>query len=319
MSKKVLRIAAPIALSVLAPGLGTAIGGALGAGTGLGASVLGNALIGGATGAIGGGGLKGALLGAASGGLGSAIGGSGILGTAAGTPLKNALGPTQGSGILGAVTRGTSAITGPLSSITGGGGSSFGNVSNLVGAASNLNTANQSDKALKQQLAAQQKGIAALDPYAQTGQSANSQLAKLLGIDPNADASTIQDALRNTPGYQFQLDQGTQALDRSAAARGGLFSGRAAKELQQFGQGLGDQTYQSAIANLRPSVGTGLTAASGQAGIYDNVGDLQANNTMNKANLMNDTLSGFFGQGNQEEMVADPRTGKKVPRSQLGQ
>ena len=123
--------------------------------------------------------------------------------------------------------------------------------------------------------------------------------------------------MQKLPGYQFQLDQGTQALDRSAAARGGLFSGRAAKELQQFGQGLGDQTYQSAIANLRPSVNTGINAASGQAGIYDNIGDLQANNTMNQSNLMNNTISGLFGEGN--DMVYDPATGKMVPRSQLGQ
>lgn len=315
MSKKFLKIAIPVALSIAAPGIGTA----LGVSSSLGTAALGAGL-GAAGSALTGGGLKGALLGAAGGGLGGYFGSGGSIGGIGGS-ASGLVNPNvaAGSALTSGVGSSVSGLTGATGGLFGGASSSFGDIAKKgVGALSNLNTSEQSDKALKQQLSAQQKGIAALDPYAQTGQSANAQLAKLLGLDPNADANTIQDALRNTPGYQFQLDQGTQALDRSAAARGGLFSGRAAKELQQFGQGLGDQTYQSAVSNLRPSVSTGLNAASGQAGIYDNVGDLQANNTMNKANLMNDTLSGFFG-GEGEDMVVDPRTGKKVPRSQLGQ
>lgn len=47
------------------------------------------------------------------------------------------------------------------------------------------------------------------------------------------------------PGYKFALDQGTQALDESAAARGDLFSGTEGTALQQYGQGLGQQNYQN--------------------------------------------------------------------------
>lgn len=38
------------------------------------------------------------------------------------------------------------------------------------------------------------------------------------------------------PGYQFGMDQGMQALDRSAAARGNLLSGATLKAAQRYGQ-----------------------------------------------------------------------------------
>lgn len=42
--------------------------------------------------------------------------------------------------------------------------------------------------------------------------------------------------LQNEPGYQFGMDQGMQALDRSAAARGNLLSGATLKAAQRYGQ-----------------------------------------------------------------------------------
>jgi hypothetical protein len=51
------------------------------------------------------------------------------------------------------------------------------------------------------------------------------------------------DQARQTPGYQFQLDQGTKAVQNSAAARGDLLSGNTLADLTQFGQGLADTTY----------------------------------------------------------------------------
>ena len=75
VSSKIFQVVAPIALSIFAPGLGTAIGGMLGAGTGTAASVVGNALIRGGLSAAGGRGFApGAISGAISGGLGSIAG-----------------------------------------------------------------------------------------------------------------------------------------------------------------------------------------------------------------------------------------------------
>ena len=72
---KIFQVVAPIALSIFAPGLGTAIGGMLGAGSGAVASTVGNALLRGGLSAAGGGDfMSGAISGAISGGLGGLAG-----------------------------------------------------------------------------------------------------------------------------------------------------------------------------------------------------------------------------------------------------
>ena len=54
--------------------------------------------------------------------------------------------------------------------------------------------------------------------------------------------------LQQDPGYQFRMDQGVEALDKSAAARGRLLSGAQQKALTDYGQGMGSQEYSNAYA-----------------------------------------------------------------------
>jgi hypothetical protein len=48
------------------------------------------------------------------------------------------------------------------------------------------------------------------------------------------------------PGYQFRLQQGQQALERSAAARGGLFSGATARRLSDLSGQMASDEYSRA-------------------------------------------------------------------------
>jgi hypothetical protein len=48
------------------------------------------------------------------------------------------------------------------------------------------------------------------------------------------------------PGYQFRMAEGNKAIEASAAARGGLFSGKTGTDLQNFSQGLASQEYGNA-------------------------------------------------------------------------
>lgn len=93
-------------------------------------------------------------------------------------------------------------------------------------------------------------------PFLKAGQGAVTNLSSLLA--PGGDLSkswtgeftapTAADA-EATPGYQFQLQQGQQALERSAAARGGVLSGGTAKALDQYSQGLASTNYQQTYNN----------------------------------------------------------------------
>lgn len=49
------------------------------------------------------------------------------------------------------------------------------------------------------------------------------------------------------PGYEFRMAEGQKALERSAAARGGLFSGRAMKDISRFGQDYASNEFANAF------------------------------------------------------------------------
>lgn len=57
-------------------------------------------------------------------------------------------------------------------------------------------------------------------------------------------APTYSDAM-NEPGYKFRLDTGTDALERSAAARGVLRTGGTLKDIVGYGQNFASQEYNN--------------------------------------------------------------------------
>lgn len=74
--------------------------------------------------------------------------------------------------------------------------------------------------------------------------------------------------------------------------------------MQQFGQGLADNTYNKAYERwasennqLQNLSGQGLNAAQSLSGVYDNQGNIRANNTLEKSNILNRTLSDLTGAG----------------------
>lgn len=137
-AKEIIRTVAPIALSIVAPGLGTAIGTALGA-SGAAAAMIGGAILGGATSALTGGNpLQGALMGGLGAGFGSTAG------SFVGEGVKNLTGLTLAPAL--ANTAANTLIGGAVGSLTGQGfkkgamgaltGSLLGQgVSNLAGQA----------------------------------------------------------------------------------------------------------------------------------------------------------------------------------------
>jgi hypothetical protein len=121
VSSKIFQAIAPIALSIFAPGLGTAIGGMLtGGGTGLVASTIGNAVLQGGLSAAGGGDfVKGALSGAITGGLGKVAGGA-LANTLPGVSesTRGIIGSSLAGGAASAVTGGD-FVEGALAGATG--------------------------------------------------------------------------------------------------------------------------------------------------------------------------------------------------------
>lgn len=133
---KLFKVVAPIALSLLAPGIGTAISGALGLGLGtVGTAVLGGAVTGALGAGISGGNvLQGALLGGLGQGLGGVVGGAAnkALGMGLGQVGQSVLGGGLVGGLAGAATGqgfGKGALQGAVGQYLGG---------QLAGAAGNV-------------------------------------------------------------------------------------------------------------------------------------------------------------------------------------
>lgn len=110
------------------------------------------------------------------------------------------------------------------------------------------------------------------------------QMASQLGTGTGALAAQQGNLNVNQfldPSMQFQLQQGREAIESSAAARGGLLSGATLKELTKFGTGLASTNYnnavQQALANRAQQIGIGQTQAGiGQAGVGQQLGQYNA-------------------------------------------
>jgi hypothetical protein len=136
-----------------------------------------------------------------------------------------------------------------------------------------------------------------LNPYLQGGGQANNLLAAYLGAaGPEAQQQAFAN-FQNDPGYQAQFNAGVNALDRSATARGGLYSGAAMKGLQEYGQQFQRQAFNDRINQLQGFSGQGLQAGSAAAGLAANqgntlgslsfgLGQQKASNAINKGNAL---------------------------------
>ncbi len=92
-----------------------------------------------------------------------------------------------------------------------------------------------------------------LNPYLQLGQTGVNNLNTALspGGSLTSQFSFDPTQIAKNPDYQFQLQQGTQAVQRAAAANGTLQGGGTLKALDQFSQGLASneigQAYNQAF------------------------------------------------------------------------
>lgn len=99
-------------------------------------------------------------------------------------------------------------------------------------------------------------------PYRRAGKRSVSELEKML-LD--GDYSGFE----ASPGYQFRLDEGTKALNRSAASQGLLNSGPQMKALTRYGQDYASNEFNNYTNQLANLAGLGQTAtqATGSAGM----------------------------------------------------
>ena len=171
-----------------------------------------------------------------------------------------------------------------------------------------------------------QEDVARQKPFYDVGVNALPELVKASKYTPFGMQQFQQD-----PGYAFRLKEGQQALDRQAAARGGLISGGALKAAQRYGQEMGSQEYtnafnryqaerQARLGPLQSLTGMGQTTAQqiGAAGsnMAGNVGNAigsaaaaRASGYVGGANALTSGLGTYLNYSQGQNMVNAMRYG----------
>lgn len=135
------------------------------------------------------------------------------------------------------------------------------------------------------------------------GQDAIKQMSEW--TKPGADLTAL---LHQQPAYQARFDQGVEAGDRAAAARGGVMSGGQQKALTRYGQTFASNELDKIFGRLSNISGQGLDAArinAGQAAnlmqaggaAYNAIGQGQAQQTGALTNLAGNIFGQFAGGG----------------------
>jgi hypothetical protein len=102
-----------------------------------------------------------------------------------------------------------------------------------------------------------------------------------------------------SPDYNFRMSEGLGAVQNSAAAQGGLYSGNALRGIQDYGQGVAAGGFQNWVNNQLALAGMG-SSASAQAGqgamqTGANVGNLLVNQGNARANGIVDQSNAVAG------------------------
>lgn len=235
----------------------------------------------------------------------AATGSSGLPGASAGSDISNIGGGIAGGfvnapdGNLGDVSLGNfdNNFGGSAQGLTQGGSKvASGNNNQMIGGLlrSVLGglTNNTNQVGYQGENAAAQQAAQAYQPFLNSGTQANKTLSDLYGNNGQDAATAAQAGFANTPGYQFARDQGINALDASAAARGNLLSGNQTKAVQDYGTGLASNTYNQYVQNLQNQAGLGANAAGGYGGALVGGANALAQGGQVKANNRNQGIGG---------------------------
>ncbi len=144
-----------------------------------------------------------------------------------------------------------------------------------------------------------------LEPFRQQGLMASRELASMMGIEDDTGQTHDFDNsdLEALPQFQFQMEQGTKALDRGSRSK---LSGGQYKALTEYGQGLASNVFNDRINQLMglDQIGVqaggqlanaAMTAAGQLSSAAINAGGQMGSNYSNQGNTLGNIYS---SQGN---------------------
>src|SRR5262249_38183732 len=138
-----------------------------------------------------------------------------------------------------------------------------------------------------------------LQPYLNTGNQALSQLNADLTPGGSLTQNFSLSDLQTDPGYLFDLQQGNQAIQRSAAASGTLNSGGTLKAISNYTTGLAFNEINNAYNRYVTNQNNQFNRLSAMATLGSNAAATLTGAAQNTANQIGSTqLATTVGAGN---------------------
>jgi hypothetical protein len=191
-----------------------------------------------------------------------------------------------------AIATGTAILAGTI------GGALLGGSAAKSAASTQASAANRAADLQQQQF---ERQVELQAPWRQAGINALGKLEAASDYTPFGMSQFQAD-----PGYAFRLAEGQKALDRQAAARGGLISGGALKAAARYGQEMGSQEYTNAFNRYQTERNARLNPLQSLAGVGQTATNQLGAAGQNYANAAGQAIgagaqaaaSGYIGQAN---------------------
>lgn len=192
---------------------------------------------------------------------------------------------------------------------SGGGGATFGGVAfrNIPNDAPFPNPDKEWHTRANQEWARNRsQGTKAVTKYRVNGQVFNTLDEANAYAKANPTGGQAYGGFTKTPGYDYRLDQGQDAIQSSVAARGGLNSGAAMRALQENGQNFASNEYGGYLNRLAGLTDTGMSAAgmnataaqntaAGVSNALGGLGNAQAAGAIGIGNSLQNGISNVLG------------------------
>jgi hypothetical protein len=137
------------------------------------------------------------------------------------------------------------------------------------------------------------------DPLASLGTKyggATTTALNALGVNGQPGMDAARSAFSASPAYEWNRDQGLEAINRRRNAGGMLDSGNADRDAQTFGAGLASNEYNTWMNNLLGFTNPELAATAGAATGRANIGTQQAGLATGRGAMLAD-LAQRYGTG----------------------
>lgn len=142
------------------------------------------------------------------------------------------------------------------------------------------------------------------DAYSPTLEKGFNTYADALGLNGAQGNANAQSAFTAGPGYQFLVDEATQAALRAGSAQGNLASGNTTAAITDRASGLANQEWSSWLDRLNGLGTQGLGVAQQRSGIQTGIGQVGYDLGKEKAQVGWNTQTGI-GNANAQQAQAE--------------